>query len=109
MWTPRCVAVLLVFALQCVSAASVSSRQAVHIANTYLQRYHVDVRSLNVSVKLRHEPDDHATDPAVRKKLVHRTHWWVYFVPRDPDTYGGAHSVYIAPSTGEIIGWCSER
>jgi hypothetical protein len=91
------------------SAIEVSSADAVRIATEYLRHYHVGVRSLKTSVELRSEPGGDATDRAVHKKLTHRRHWWVYFTPRNPDVYGGAHSIYIAPETGEVIGWCSER
>jgi len=112
--TKRCVvysaslAAALVFCSG-TSAIEVSSADAVRIATEYLRHYHVEVRSLKTSVKFRSEPGGDATDRTVRQKLIHRRHWWVYFTPRNRDVYGGAHSIYIAPETGEVIGSCSER
>jgi hypothetical protein len=91
------------------AAGDVSSKQAVQIATEYLRHRDIDLRPLNVSVQLRREPEDDATDPAVRKKLIHRKHWWVYFTQRSIDVYGGVHSIYIDPATAQVIGWCSER
>ena len=91
------------------AAEAVSSKQAVRIATNYLRQRDIDLRPLKISVQLRREPEDDATDPAVRKQLIHRKHWWVYFTHRSIDVYGGAHSIYIDPATAQVIGWCSEK
>jgi hypothetical protein len=91
------------------AAEPVSSKQAVRIATNYLRHCDIDLRPLKVSVQFRREPEEDATDPAVRKKLIHRKHWWVYFTHRNLDVYGDAHSIYIDPASAQIIGWCSER
>src|SRR5438309_9817620 len=101
-----------------VSLAAVSSTRAVRIANDYLRHHKIAVDSLKATVKLRREPGDDVTDPIVRNKLVHRKHWWVHLTPNPPvgpypenpvTIFGGAHSIYVAPDTGEVLGWCSER
>ena len=91
------------------AAEPMSSKQAVRIATNYLRHHNIDLRPLRVSVQFRREPDEDTTDPTVRKKLIHRNHWWVYFTQRNHDVYGGAHSIYIDPASAQIIGWCSER
>ena len=113
-------AALLVALYLCASVAlaAVSSSDAVRIASEYLRHHRISLRQMKITVQLRRRPGDDVTDPAVRKKLIHCEHWWVHFTPNppvgpnpdDPITiYGGAHSIYVTPDTGEILGWCSER
>ena len=99
--------VLCLFAT--VALAEVSSTGAVRIATEYLRHYKIPLREMKITVQLRRGPGDDLTDPAVRKKLIHRKHWWVHFTPnpragRYPDNpitiRGGAHSIYITPDTG---------
>jgi hypothetical protein len=91
------------------AADSVSSEQAIRIAIRFMQQHRQKVRSLRVHAWPRWGDFEDEYDREIRKRLNHRTYWFVLFTPRDPDVYGGVHKIYIATDSGEILGWGGER
>jgi hypothetical protein len=95
-------------AFSSIAQQTVSRDQATRIATHFLRHYE-NMRSLRCTAWLRWGDFAEEADPAIRKRLSQRKYWFVSFTPRDPDVYGGAHRIYVAADTGEILGRNTER
>jgi len=92
-----------------LAADRISREEAIRIATRFIQQHRQHVRSLEVHAWPRWGDFAEEADPAIRKRLSQRKYWFVYFTPRDPNIYGGAHRIYVAADTGQILGWNIER
>ena len=74
-----------------------------------MRQHHQKLQSLRIHAWPRWGDFDEEYAREIRLRLSHRKYWFVLFTPRDPDVYGGAHKIYVAMDTGEILGWGGER